>query len=104
MGDGDTAPYAASRLKLTQAATAAAPAAMNNATVVPFDGNAVKISATIAAPIDWPNNRAVACIPLAPPVLTGGAEVMIARLFGVLKKPKPRPHTVIRQTISSVVG
>ena len=43
-------------------------------------------------------------MPLAPPVRTGGAEVMMALLFGVLKKPKPMPHTVIRQTMSQVAG
>ena len=34
----------------------------------------------------------------------GGAAVRIARLFGVLKKPKPMPQISMRQTMSNVVG
>src|SRR5262249_16394537 len=94
----------ASREKLTTAAPPDANAANASASRVPLAGNSPNISATIAAPTLWPNSRAVACMPLAAPARFGGAEVRIARLFGVLKKPKPMPQTSRRQTMSPVAG
>src|SRR5579863_2294843 len=78
---------AASLLKLTAAARPAKPEDRISVHVVPSTGIAANSSATSAAPVVWPNRRAVACIPLAPPLRAAGAEVMIARLFGVLKNP-----------------
>ena len=64
------------------------------------DGKQPNISATAAAPTLCPSSRDVACIPLAAPALVDGADVMIARLFGVLKNPNPMPQISIRQTMS----
>ena len=103
-GDRKTRQRAASLLKLTAAATPAATAEKINVHVVPPTGIAANTSATSAAPVVWPNSLAVACIPLAPPLRAAGADVMIARLFGVLKNPNPTPHNVIRQTMSCQVA
>jgi hypothetical protein len=92
------------REKLTTAAPAAVTAATTSATVVPSRGSSPNISATSAAPMLCPSSRDVACIPLAAPARVGGADMMIARLFGVLKKPKPMPQISMRQTMSNVAG
>ena len=53
----------------------------------------------MAAPPDWPSSRTVPTMPLAPPLRSGGAEVMMARILGDWKKPKPAPHSIMRQTM-----
>jgi hypothetical protein len=40
----------------------------------------------------------------APPLRSRGVLVTIARLFGEPKNPKPKPQTIIRQTMSAACG
>ncbi|MNN17750.1 hypothetical protein D3C81_1309440 [compost metagenome] len=42
----------------------------------------------------------MACAPLAPPLRSGGVAVIIARLFGDWKNPKPMPQSAVRQAMS----
>ena len=51
-----------------------------------------------------PSSRAVASIPPAAPERSRGAELKIVRLLGDWNKPKPIPHSAIRQAMSSVSG
>ena len=59
---------------------------------------------TATAPVVWPSKRAVASIPPAAPERCRGAELTIVRLLGDWNRPKPMPHTAIRQTMSNVLG
>jgi hypothetical protein len=43
-------------------------------------------------------------MPLAPPLRSGGVEVIIALLLGAWNRPKPKPHTARRQPMSSEEG
>ena len=95
------------RKTLAIAARAEKPAARKIAMVgpVPPDGPAKpKISATKAAPMVCPSNRAVDWMAPAPPLHSRGALTMIARLFGDWKNPNPKPQMAIRQAISAVAG
>ena len=64
----------------------------------------VKQYATSAAPVACPIRREVATTPLAPPARSGGALPMMAFRFGAWKKPKPTPHTAMRQPMSKALG
>lgn len=70
------------RKPLTPAAITASIPAVNNDTCVPLSPNWFSISATSAAPLLCPSSRAVPNIPLAPPLRSRGAEVIIVWLFG----------------------
>src|SRR6185369_3751592 len=80
------------RSKLITLPKAANPAPSASATVAPSRPARAKHSAADAAPSVCPVRRAVATMPLAPPLRSEGALDMMARMFGVWKKPNPRPQ------------
>ncbi|CPM39003.1 Uncharacterised protein [Bordetella pertussis] len=43
-------------------------------------------------------------MPLAPPLRSGGASASMARMLGAWKKPKPAPHSAMRQPRSKASG
>ncbi len=90
--------------QLTPAATMAKPAAVNSVTALARTPNSPNISATSAAPTVWPRSRAVPSMPLAPPLRSRGAEPRMARLLGDWNRPKPAPHSVMRQAMSPTAG
>ena len=51
-----------------------------------------------AAPRVCPSRRAALSMPPAAPLRARGAAAMMVRLFGAWKKPKPSPHSAMRQT------
>src|ERR1700722_16135021 len=57
-----------------------------------------------AAPQVCPVRRAVATMPLALPLRSGGALDIKSFMFGTGKKPKPQPQPAIRQTMSATCG
>ena len=61
-------------------------------------------SAIRAAPVVWPMRRAVASMPLALPLLSGGAEAIRMLLLGDWKSPKPAPQSTSRHTMSPGTG
>ena len=63
--------------------SAANPAPSASASVAPSRPARPKHNAASAAPMVWPVRRAVATMPLAPPLRPGGALDMIALMFGV---------------------
>src|SRR5262245_21152233 len=93
-----------SRRKLMRLPRKAKPAPSASASVAPSRPTRLKQSAAAAAPVVCPTRRAVATMLLAEPNRCGGALVMIAFMFGVWKKPKPNPHTIMRQTMSATPG
>src|ERR1700733_2649632 len=97
-------PWTVSRRKLMTLPMAANPAPSASATVAPSRPASTKQNAVSAAPIVCPVRRAVATMPLAPPLRPGGALDMIALKFGVWKKPKPSPQIAMRQTMLRMLG
>src|ERR1700732_2404634 len=73
----------ASRKKLITLPTAANPAPSASASVAPSRPARPKHNAASAAPMVWPVRRAVATMPLAPPLRSGGALDIRALMFGV---------------------
>ena len=71
---------------------------------MPSAGNRWKKRATSAAPVVCPSRRAVASMPLAPPLRPAGADEMMMLLFGDWNNPKPNPHRASRQRIAPSVG
>ena len=57
-----------------------------------------------AAPVVCPTSRAVASMPLAEPLRSGGAEAISMLLLGDWKRPKPAPQSTSRQTMSPFDG
>lgn len=93
-----------SRNPLATLAAPAKPAPSISASVGPWRPAIPNDSATSAAPVACPISRAVAMIPLAPPLRSGGALDISAFRFGDWKKPKPAPHSIIRQPMSMTPG
>src|ERR1700732_5244814 len=73
----------ARRKKLITLPTAANPAPSASASVAPSRPASPKHNAASAAPIVWPVRRAVATMPLAPPLRSGGALDISALRLGV---------------------
>ena len=80
------------------------PAASPSAQTVARPPNRLNISAISAAPTVWPRSRAVPSMPLAPPLRSRGAEVMMTRLLGDWNRPNPAPHSAMRQMMSTSPG
>ena len=57
-----------------------------------------------AAPVVCPSRRAVASMPLAEPLRSGGAEAIRMLLLGDWKSPNPAPQSISRQTMAPCVG
>ena len=57
-----------------------------------------------AAPVVCPMRRAVASMPLAEPLRSGGAEAIRMLLLGDWKSPNPAPQSTSRQMMSKSVG
>src|SRR5438067_4271526 len=94
----------ASREKPATLATNENPAAIAIAAQLPCTCETVRQKATSAAPVDCPIRRAVATMPLALPLRFAGAALMMAFTLGAWKKPKPIPHTAMRQPIATLDG
>src|SRR6185312_477487 len=92
------------RVQLTPPAIRAMAAPARSAAVVPRSPNRLNMRAISAAPVVWPRSRAVPSMPLAPPLRSRGADPSIARLLGVWNRPKPKPHSAMRQAISALPG
>ena len=77
-----------SREKLTTEPARANPPASNRAIWQPFSGSIWNSRATRAAPVVCPVSRAVASIPLALPLRSGGAEAIRMLLLGDWNRPE----------------
>src|SRR5206468_6506650 len=92
------------RSRLIPAATSAAIDAASRSFGVTWTPARWNAAPTATAPAVWPSSRAVASMPPAAPDRGLGAALTIVRLLGDWKKPKPRPHTAIRQAIEKSLG
>ena len=92
------------RARLTAAPATANPPASSRAVWVLFSGTTWNSRAISAAPVVCPARRAVASMPLAEPLRSGGAEAIRMLLLGDWNSPNPAPQSTSRQMMSKSVG
>lgn len=84
------------RARLMTAPVTAKPPASSSAVWVLFSGTMWNSRAISAAPVVCPMRRAVASMPLADPLRSGGAEAIRMLLLGDWKSPNPAPQSTSR--------